>query len=107
MRVYSFPVLQKAAQIDEGSSLREHAGYSIRSEPEKFKLFYWKAEGDMRSRALRLTLDTKEDYQLISAVYDELYPKNPDFSAGDAVAFLKTRPDLIAINSGVKQKVIV
>ena len=104
MRVYSFPVLQKAAEVDKDLALHEHAGYSIRSQPKKFKLFHWKAEGVMRWRALRLTLDTKEDHQLISAVYDELYPKNTDFSAEDVVAFLKKRPDLVALNSGVKQR---
>lgn len=104
MRVYAFPVLRKSAEVDQDPALREHAGYSVRSQPEKFKLFYWEAEGDMHWPALRLTLDTKEDFQLISAVYDELYPKNPDFSAEDVVAFLKTRPDLVAINTHVVQR---
>ncbi len=104
-RVYSFPVLRAAGENDTGTMYREHAGYSIRSQPQKFKLVNWKAEGTMCWPELRLTLDTAEDYKLISAVYDELYPKNPDFSSADVVAFLKRRPDLVAINREIKQKV--
>jgi len=104
-RVYAFPLLVEAEKSDTSEAFREHAGYSIRSRPDMFKLGNWKAEGDMFWPTLRLTLDTPEDYALISAVYDELYPKNPDFSAEDIVAFLKTRPDLVALNSDVKQKI--
>jgi spore coat polysaccharide biosynthesis protein SpsF (cytidylyltransferase family) len=104
-RVYEFSLLAEAEKNDTSEAFREHAGYSIRSQPDKFKLGNWKAEGIMLWPTLRLTLDTPEDYALIGAVYDELYPKNPDFSAEDVVAFLKTRPDLVALNAEVKQKV--
>ena len=105
MRVYSFPVLSRYEQENTGLEHREHAGYFLRNDPKRYKRGLLKAEGDMRWPELRLTLDTAEDYRLIAAVYDELYPKNPDFSAADVVAFLKDRPDLVAINSTIKQKV--
>ena len=107
VRAYKFSTFRKAEQNDTDPTYREHAGYSIRSQPEKFKRVNWEAEGDMRWPELRLTLDTLEDYQLISAVYDELYSKNPDFSAEDIVRFLKMRPDLVSLNAGIKQKVPV
>lgn len=105
VRCYSFPVLAAAESRDTGSMYREHAGYSIRSHPDTYKLGNFEAEGDMRWPELRLTLDTKEDYALISAVYDELYDKNSDFSAEDVVRFLKARPELVALNSSVVQKI--
>lgn len=104
IHLYSFPTFKKAAETDTAPLQREHAGYSIQSQPEKFKLGQLRVEEDLIWPTLRLTLDTREDYELISAVYDALYPKNPDFSAEDVVAFLKTRPDLVAINKEVKQK---
>ncbi len=104
-RVFSFPTLCEAARVDHEPMYREHAGYSIRSQPDKFKLGNLEAAGDLRWPALRLTLDTQEDYAVIGAVYDALYPTNPDFSAAEVVAFLKTRPDLVALNSVVAQKV--
>jgi spore coat polysaccharide biosynthesis protein SpsF len=104
MRAYRFAALREAAQYDHGSMYREHAGYSIRSRPERYKLVHWHAEGVMRWPGLRLTLDTEEDYRVISAVYDALYPHDEDFSAADVLAFLKTRPDIVAINSAIQQK---
>ena len=105
VRAYKFATLREAEKNDTDSAYREHAGYSIRSHPEKFKLANWEAKGGMRWGELRLTLDTAEDYKLISAVYDELYPKNRDFSADDVVAFLKNRPDLVCINKEIKQHI--
>jgi spore coat polysaccharide biosynthesis protein SpsF len=105
IRSYNFSTLAQAEKDDTGKMFREHAGYSIRSRPERFKVGNFEAKGEMRWPELRLTLDTKEDYALISAVFDELYPKNPDFSAEDVVRFLRTRPDLVAINAAIEQKV--
>ena len=105
VRAYKFTTLKDAEKNDKTPAYREHAGYSIRIHPDRFKHAGWEAEGDMRWPELRLTLDTREDYALISAVYDALYPENPDFSADDVVAFLKTRPDIVAINREIKQKI--
>jgi len=105
MRVYRFPVLKKFEEEHKGEGYREHAGYQLRKDSVHYKRGLLLAEGDMFWPALRLTLDTIEDYKLISAVFDELYPKSPDFSADDVVAFLKKRPDLVSINAEIKQKV--
>lgn len=107
MRVYRFSALAKLEEEHKEEEYREHAGYQIRADPEHYKRGLLHAKGDMLWPALRLTLDTLEDYKLISAVYDGLYPKNPDFSAEDAVAFLKPRPDLVSINANIVQKVPV
>jgi len=104
VRVFRFSALQASERIHTDPCYREHAGYSIRSKHDEFKVVDWEAEGDMRWPELRLTLDTKEDYELISAVFDELYGKNPDFSAKDVVRFLRTRPDIVAINAEIEQK---
>ncbi len=103
-RAYLFSTLEAAERTDKDPAYREHAGYSIRSQPDKFKLIALKAEGDFAWPGLRLTLDTQQDYLLLSAIYDELYPKNPDFSAQDVVDFLKQHPALVALNSDIEQK---
>jgi len=105
MRVYRFHALKQLEEEHKEEEYREHAGYQIRNDPARYKRSLLLAEGDMLWPELRLTLDTAEDYELISAVFDELYPKDPDFSADDVVAFLKGRPELVAINSEIKQKV--
>lgn len=52
----------------------------------------------------RLTLDTKEDYQLISFIYDNFIGRIEDFSADDIIRFLKQHPDYLLINKNIKQK---
>lgn len=104
---YAFPVLRERAATDTDPAYREHAGYSIRSQHDTFNVCTWRAEGDLLWPTLRLTLDTPQDYALLGAVYDALYPNNPDFSATDVVAFLKGRPDLVALNGTIEQKVPV
>jgi spore coat polysaccharide biosynthesis protein SpsF len=51
---------------------------------------------------LRVTLDTREDLDLLRALVAELPDRPPSWS--EVVAVLRARPDLVAINSGVRQK---
>jgi len=104
MRVYRFEILRNLEEEHKEEEYREHAGYQLRNDSSAYVRALLSAEGDMFWPELRLTLDTKEDYQLISAVFDELYIGNPYFSADEVVAFLKKRPDLVAINADIKQK---
>ena len=104
MRAYRFDALKKLEEEHKEEEYREHAGYQLRSDPVHYKRALLPAEGDMLWPELRLTLDTAEDYKLISAVYDALYAKNTDFSAEDVVNFLKQRPDLVSLNSAIVQK---
>jgi len=104
-RCYSFAALLEAEKNDKEEMYREHAGYSIRSRPEKYKVVNFEAEGELRWSEPRLTLDTKEDYEIISKVYDALYPGNPDFSALEVVRFLRANPELLKINAEIVQKV--
>ena len=103
MRVYRFPALQFIEKKYSVPEYREHAGYEIRSGKE-YTRGLLHATGDMLWPELRLTLDTAEDYQLISAVYEALWPQNEDFSANDVVQFLKSHPELVAINANIIQK---
>lgn len=52
----------------------------------------------------RLCVDTAEDYALVQAVFEALYPADPQFSARDAVALLDARPQLAALNADCGQK---
>jgi spore coat polysaccharide biosynthesis protein SpsF len=53
---------------------------------------------------LRLTVDTEEDFQLIKAIYELLYPQNPAFSLNDVVDLLGKRKDLLELNRNIQQK---
>ncbi len=51
---------------------------------------------------LRWTLDTPEDYDMISAVYDALYGKNPAFTTTDVMAFLLAEHKVATLNADAK-----
>ncbi len=49
----------------------------------------------------RWTLDTPQDFDLITRIYTALYPENPDFGMDDVLEVLEQHPDWSSINSGV------
>lgn len=111
----SFPIgldvevfsLKKLAEIEKTvveKIYREHPPYYFYVHPDKFRLINWKAKGKMFWPDLRVTLDTKEDYTIITKIYEELYPKNPDFSAEDVVDLLLRHPEWLSINSKIRHR---
>ena len=55
--------------------------------------------GDTNFSNLRLTLDEKEDFELIKIIFENLYPLNENFSWLDILSLLTKEPHLISINS--------
>lgn len=53
---------------------------------------------------LRLTVDTPEDFDLVTKIFDELYKPGKVFPLRDIVALCRQRPDLVALNANVAQK---
>ncbi len=47
--------------------------------------------------AIRWTLDTPRDYEVISAIYDALYAEDPDFDTAAILRLLVRRPELLLI----------
>ncbi|MBU1055048.1 MAG: glycosyltransferase family protein [Proteobacteria bacterium] len=105
VQVFPVNLLEKVAMLTQDPIDRVHVSYYIWNHPKCYKLANWKAQGDMYWPSLGLTLDEKDDYQLIDKIYKELFSENNDFSAEDIIAFLRKRPDLTVINAHVRRKV--
>jgi spore coat polysaccharide biosynthesis protein SpsF len=54
---------------------------------------------------LRLTLDTKEDYELLSHVFKTFKDYGTDFRVEDVIRYLRVNPSLVDINRKVKAKI--
>jgi spore coat polysaccharide biosynthesis protein SpsF len=54
----------------------------------------------------RWTVDTPEDFELVSRIIGALYPSNPAFGLADIVALLERHPDWSGINAHVVQKTV-
>lgn len=84
---------------------REHVTLFFYEHPERFRLLGIEPSERHRRPELRLTLDTADDYKLISALYDALYDSDPYFGLDAVLGHLKRHPELTELNRHVTQVV--
>jgi spore coat polysaccharide biosynthesis protein SpsF (cytidylyltransferase family) len=58
---------------------------------------------DYSNDKIRLTLDYPEDYAFFQAIFKEMNIQKNNLSVPEIVRFLRTRPDIVAINSHMKE----
>ena len=101
VEVFSREALDKAFELAKEDRDFEHVTAYMYHHPELFSIGKVRGES-LFNKSYRLCVDTIEDFQLISKVYEhfgDIY-----VSAGDVVKFLDNNPDIAAINSEVVQK---
>lgn len=106
VQVFPLAVLQRVAQLTNDPVDRAHVSCFIYHNPRLFRLHGVQAAPEVCGADIRVALDTQSDYELMSAVFDALYPHNPMFQAKDVVAFLRERPELLLLNKHVRAKAI-
>ena len=99
VEVMSFRALEIAWNNASRLLEREHTTPYIWENPDKFRIgnVIWESGLDY-SMTHRFTIDYKEDYNFIKAVYDELYPVKKLFSLNDILNLLKEKSDIKKIN---------
>jgi spore coat polysaccharide biosynthesis protein SpsF len=102
VEIFSFALLEKAYREASKQYELEHVTPYIYQHPELFKLKNYANDADFSFH--RWTLDTDEDYKLISEIYNELYPANNLFLWKDILKLFEMRPELIEINKHIEQK---
>ena len=100
VEIMTFSALEYAWRHATKPMEREHTTPYFWENPDIFKIgnVVWESGKDY-SMSHRWTIDYKEDYLFIKAVYDELYPKNPAFGINDILDLLEKRNDICEINS--------
>lgn len=104
VKIFTTKILKKVNELTKSPVDHEHVSLYIYTHPEKYRLLYWNAEGKMNHPELEITLDTKEDYEFIKAIYERLYTVNQDFSAEDVVDLLLENPELCNLLQGTRRK---
>jgi spore coat polysaccharide biosynthesis protein SpsF len=104
VQVFATALLAEVASLTQDPADREHVSLYIYEHPERYTLYNVESDLPAKYWDLRLTLDTPEDYELIAAIYDELYPHNPAFTLKDVLGLLDRRPGLLAFNAEVLDK---
>ncbi|MDO8529974.1 MAG: glycosyltransferase family protein [bacterium] len=85
---------------------REHVTSYFYENSDKFALTSFQLPLHLKNPGLRLTLDTKEDFELINAIYVKLYKEGDIFTTKEILDLCKARPELKKINAHVIQKTI-
>ena len=81
---------------------REHVTPFIYWRPQRYRLANVASLENLGHH--RWTVDTPQDYELVTRVFDALYPSQPEFSLDDILALLRQHPDWMAINQHIEQK---
>ena len=102
--VFSFKALETAWNEAKKDYEREHVTPYIIENLDKFKLL--NVANDIDLSHLRWTLDTKEDFEFIGAIYERIHSKKQLFLMDDVLELMDKESELIDINKHVEQKQI-
>lgn len=103
-QVFPLSVLEEVARRTDDPADHEHVSLYIYEKPGRFRLLNVESGYGPEVADLRLTVDTPDDLTLVRTIYEELYPKKPDFVLADILALFERRPELADINRDIKQK---
>ena len=105
VEVMSRQSLEAADSEARDPAEREHVTPFLYWRPNRYRLGSITRQPDLSGH--RWTVDTPEDFELVSRILETLYPANPTFTIDDVLALLDRHPDWIEINRHVAQKTVV
>lgn len=102
---FRLKALEKLDFVAKEDIYREHVTYYLHDKHgyHGFTMAEVDVERELSRPEIRLTMDTVEDYELISKIYDELYAEGTIISVEEAVRYLDANPNVANINKGVIQ----
>lgn len=96
VEIFRFAVLEAAWKEARLPSQREHVTPFIHQQPDRYRIGHYRHTEDLSH--LRWTVDEQEDFELITRIFEALYPAEPRFRMGDILELLRQRPDWLALN---------
>ncbi len=103
IEIFTFEALKKTYLSANQDFQKEHVTPFIWDNPKKFliKNFVYKKIKNLYNK-YRLTLDYKEDYYVISKIYNALYFKNKFFSLEDILKYINKNPSIMINKKFIK-----
>lgn len=101
VEVFRFSCLQQTWEKAKLPSQREHVTLFMYRHPERFRIGSFKKDTDLSS--LRWTVDELLDFELMTQVYEALYPSDPEFTTEDILAFLGKNAWLKGMNTAYQR----
>ncbi len=99
VEIMSKEALEKVNRLAKTPSEREHVTLYIRKHQDQFSISQVERKPDISH--LRLTVDTREDFELVTRIFESL-PEG--FRLSDVERLLQDNPLLLDINQNIKQK---
>ena len=100
VEAFTMAALEQAGREDTDPATREHATPWLYRNPDRFRLVRVAGERDLSEH--RWTLDTPEDYALLTRIYEGL--GDDAFGWLDVLALVEANPDWSELNRHVPQK---
>jgi len=97
VEVVAREALEAAWSEGKESAHREHVTAFVRERPDRFPQVNLTCP-DGNHSDLRITLDTPADLNLLTALFEDLYPANPGFTWRDVVAAYRRHPEWRSMN---------
>ncbi len=97
--IFTFRALKEAYDKATLKSEREHVSLYLNNHPELYKKILL-PNGTDDSR-YRITVDEKEDFMVVKAVFEALYKGKKIFSLEDIKDFLNGHPEIFRLNSHI------
>ena len=102
--VYSSETLYDAERRATDPELREHVATNIDQHPKRYRLCNLEAPPWFHYPDLHLEVDTQEDFDVASAIFEHLYPDNPGFGLAHVIDFANAHQELVRQNAQVERR---
>jgi spore coat polysaccharide biosynthesis protein SpsF len=103
--LFTFEALKTARALTGQKHHREHIVTAFTDMKDRFRNLIFYSTGIEYAPELRLTLDTKEDYELLRRIFDQQAAKaDSNIAIADVINYLRLNRHLLEINSRIKQK---
>ena len=104
IEVFSFSLIERLWKETEDPVDREWFTRVVYNNPKKYKIAF--VENDKKIPRLRLTLDYKEDLDLVTYIYEQLDHKKPCFLLGDILDLYSRDKKIFNVNKGYDKEYI-
>ena len=105
VQVFPLALLEEVDRTINDLAVHEHVSLYFYEHPERYRLLELISPRRWQEPTWRFQLDYSEDLAFENAVYEALEPLHgPHFGTEQTVAFLRKRPEIVALNIACEEK---
>jgi spore coat polysaccharide biosynthesis protein SpsF len=99
VQVYGVPLLAEVARLTADPTDRVDVTPYIYHHADRYRVLNLLAPPELDRPQYRLSVDYLEDFEVVTAIYEALYPRDPAFTAFDIMALLDAHPGIARRNA--------